>query len=78
MRVSTVSQQLFAMLKDGRAEHRISAMWALRQVGWWQLLGEVGRLAKEDENIRVRRYALTMLKGVAELAAKQQQEKKSA
>lgn len=69
MRVSTVSNQLFAMLRDDRAEHRISAMWALRQIGWWQLLGEVGRLAKEDGNIRVRRYALNVLKGVADLSA---------
>ena len=28
----------------------------------------VGRLAREDQNIRVRRYALTLLRGVAELA----------
>lgn len=69
MRVSTVSNQLFTMLRDDRAEHRISAMWALRQIGWWQLLGEVGRLAKEDNNIRVRRYALNILKGVADLSA---------
>jgi len=69
MRVSTVSNQLFTMLRDDRAEHRISAMWALRQIGWWQLLGEVGRLAKEDGNIRVRRYALNVLKGVADLSA---------
>jgi hypothetical protein len=75
MRVSTVSNQLFTMLRDGRAEHRISAMWALRQIGWWQLLGEVGRLAKEDDNIRVRRYALTVLKGIAELAAKKPEAK---
>lgn len=74
MRVSTVSNQLFAMLRDNRAEHRISAMWALRQIGWWQLLGEVGRLAKDDDNVRVRRYALTMLKGVAALAAQKQQQ----
>lgn len=70
MRVSTVSGQLAHMLQDPRAEHRISAMWALRQVGWWQLLGEVGRLAKADENVRVRRYALTLLKGLAEAAGK--------
>jgi hypothetical protein len=69
MRVETVSGQLFTMLRDGRPEHRISAMWALRQVGWWQLLGEVGRLAKADENIRVRRYALNVLRNVAEMAA---------
>ncbi|HEX8912628.1 MAG TPA: hypothetical protein VF796_09750 [Humisphaera sp.] len=69
MRVNTVSSQLFTMLRDGRPEHRISAMWALRQIGWWQLIGEVGRLAKQDENVRVRRYAITLLKGVAEAAA---------
>ncbi|QOV90291.1 HEAT repeat domain-containing protein [Humisphaera borealis] len=69
MRVSTVSNQLFTMLRDDRAEHRISAMWTLRQIGWWQLLGEVGRLAKDDSNIRVRRYALNVLKGVADLSA---------
>jgi hypothetical protein len=58
------------MLRDGRAEHRISAMWTLRQIGWWQLLGEVGRMAKADDDIRVRRYALNVLKGVAEMAAR--------
>jgi hypothetical protein len=70
-----VSGQLALMLRDGRAEHRISALWTLRQIGWWQLIGEVGRLAKVDENIRVRRYALTLLKGVAELAGKQEKAK---
>jgi hypothetical protein len=69
MRVQTVSGQLFTMLKDGRPEHRISAMWALRQIGWWQLLGEVGRLAKADDDLRVRRYALGVLRNVAEMAA---------
>jgi hypothetical protein len=54
------------MLRDSRSEHRISALWALRQIGWWQLLNEVGRLAKEDPNLRVRRYALTVLRGAAE------------
>jgi HEAT repeat protein len=70
MRVSTASQQLLSMLQDDRAEHKISAMWALRQIGIWQLLQEVGRLAKEDSNVRVRRYALSVLKGVAEMARK--------
>ena len=40
------------MLRDARPEHRISALWALRQIGWWQLLNEVGRLAKEDQKFR--------------------------
>ena len=55
------------MLRDERPEHRISALWALRQIGWWQLLTEVGRLAKSDGNLRVRRYALTILRGIAEM-----------
>jgi HEAT repeat protein len=68
MRVSTVAAQLSGMLRDERAEHRISGLWALRQIGWWQLLSDVGRLAKEDGNMRVRRYALGILRGVAEMA----------
>ncbi len=58
-------------MHDNRPEHRISALWALRQTGIWNLLMEVGRLAKEDENLKVRRYALTVLRGVAELAKAQ-------
>jgi hypothetical protein len=69
MRVSTASSQLLTMLRDERAEHRISALWALRQIGWWQLVNEVGRIAKEDQNLRVRRYALGVLKNVAETIA---------
>jgi HEAT repeat protein len=66
MKVSAASAALIGMLRDSRSEHRISALWALRQIGWWQLLNEVGRLAKEDPNLRVRRYALTVLRGAAE------------
>jgi HEAT repeat protein len=73
MKVSTASNQLLLMLRDDRPEHRISALWALRQIGWWQLLGEVGRLAKADGNLKVRRYALAVLRGVAEAAQAQQQ-----
>jgi HEAT repeat protein len=69
MRVSTASSQLLVMLRDERAEHRISALWALRQIGWWQLVNEVGRIAKEDTNLRVRRYALGVLRNVAESIA---------
>jgi len=65
MKVRQATQALHAMLQDPRPEHRISAMWALRQIGWWQLLNEVGRLAKEDQNLRVRRYALAVLRTVA-------------
>jgi HEAT repeat protein len=69
LRVSTASTQLLSMLRDDRPEHRISALWALRQIGWWQLVNEVGRIAKDDTNLRVRRYALTVLRGVAETLA---------
>lgn len=72
MKVGSASVQLGVMLKDERPEHRISALWTLRQIGWWNLLGEVGRLAKEDANLRVRRYALGVLRNVAELAKQQQ------
>lgn len=67
MKVGTASSQLLNMLRDPRSEHRISALWALRQIGFWQLLNEVAKLAKSDENLRVRRYALGVLKNVAEL-----------
>ncbi len=69
LRVNTASTQLLAMLRDERSEHRISALWALRHIGWWQLVNEVGKIAKEDQNLRVRRYALGVLRGVAEMVA---------
>ena len=78
MKVSTAGTQLMNMLRDERAEHRISALWALRQIGWWQLLNEVGRLAKDDGNVRVRRYALGVLKTVSELIKDQKEQKKAA
>jgi HEAT repeat protein len=66
MKVNAATASLQTMLDDERPEHRISAMWALKQIGWWQLLNEVGRLAKQDHNLRVRRYALGILKSVAD------------
>ncbi len=66
MKVRAAGQSLQLMLRDERPEHRISALWTLRQIGWWQLLNEVGRLAKEDANLRVRRYALGVLRAVAQ------------
>jgi HEAT repeat protein len=69
LRVSTASTQLLAMLRDQRPEHRISALWALRQIGWWQLVNEVGMIAKQDNNLRVRRYAMGVLKNVAEMVS---------
>ncbi|MCC6415328.1 MAG: HEAT repeat domain-containing protein [Opitutaceae bacterium] len=67
MKVGTASGQLLNMLRDSRSEHRISAMWALKQIGWWQLLNEVGQIAKSDQNLRARRYALAVLRSVAEV-----------
>ncbi len=67
MKVKAATGALGIMLKDPRPEHRISGMWALKAIGWWQLLNEVGRLAKEDQNLRVRRYALGVLRNVAEM-----------
>ena len=75
MRVGAAAVQLGHMLRDPRPEHRVSALWALRQTGWWQLLTEVGRLAREDDNLRVRRYALTVLKVAASTAQNQDQKK---
>jgi HEAT repeat protein len=74
MKVGMAGGQLLQMLRDGRAEHRISALWALRQIGWWQLLNEVGRLARADDNVRVRRYALGVLKTVSELLEERKKE----
>jgi HEAT repeat protein len=73
MKVGTATAQLSAMLGDERPEHRISAMWTLRQIGWWRLLNDVARLAKEDPNLRVRRYALAVLRDVSELLQPQAQ-----
>jgi HEAT repeat protein len=73
LHVNTASTQLLGMLRDDRPEHRISALWALRQIGWWELLNEVGRLAKEDNNLRVRRYALGVLRNVADLMSEQKE-----
>ncbi|HEY7115342.1 MAG TPA: HEAT repeat domain-containing protein [Tepidisphaeraceae bacterium] len=67
MKLKNAHVALASMLADQRPKHRISALWALKAIGWWQLLSEVGRLAKEDGNLRVRRYALGVLRTVAEM-----------
>jgi hypothetical protein len=69
MRIATATTQLLSMLRDERSEHRISAIWAMREMGVWQLLAEVGNIAKQDRDLRVRRYALNALRGAAELLA---------
>jgi HEAT repeat protein len=73
MKVKNANAALTAMMHDQRPEHRISALWAMKAIGFWQMLNEVGRLAKDDQNLRVRRYALGVLKGVAELVRGQGQ-----
>lgn len=72
MRVAAAAGQLIQMIRDPRPEHRISALWTLRQIGWWQMMNEVGRVAKDDTNLKVRRYALGVLKNVAEIAKTKQ------
>lgn len=61
MNSGAVGKHLLAMLRDPRPEHRISAMWLLRRIAWWKLVSEVARLAREDDQGRVRRYALGVL-----------------
>jgi len=67
LKVQNASTHLLEMLRDERPEHKISAMWTLRQIGWWNMLNEVARLAREDPNLRVKRYALTILKQVQQV-----------
>jgi HEAT repeat protein len=72
-RMNLFNASLDGMLKDPRPDHRISAMWALKQTGWWNLIGEVGRMAKADPDLRVRQYALAVLKAASELIRAQRQ-----
>lgn len=67
MKVGAAKGALLGMLRDERGEHRISALWALRAIGLWDLLQEVGRIAREDANLRVRRYAIGVIRTLAEL-----------
>jgi hypothetical protein len=72
-RMNIFGDSLKAMLNDTRPEHRISAMWALKQTGWWALIGEVGRMAKSDGDLKVRHYALAVLRAASELIKEQRQ-----
>ena len=72
-RMNLFQESLAMMLKDPRPEHRISAMWALKQTGWWNLIHEVGRMAKSDSELKVRQYALGVLKAASELIREQRQ-----
>jgi hypothetical protein len=64
LKVSSSLQQLAAMLQDDRPEHRVSGLWAVRQLGLFQLMPDIGRLAQLDESFKVRRYAMAVLKGM--------------
>jgi hypothetical protein len=70
MRVGAAAPQLISMMQDERSEHRISGLWAMREIGVWNMINEVGKLAKDDPNLRVRRYAMTVLRSVAEMIQK--------
>jgi len=69
MKVGVASPQLIGMLKDERADHRISGLWALKQIGFWTLLREVANMARGDDSMKVRRYALALIKTVSESVA---------
>lgn len=64
--IEAAAGHLNEMLRDPRVEHRVSALWALRHAGLWALLRSVGTMAQKDENVRVRRYAVALLKDVIE------------
>jgi hypothetical protein len=67
MKVSAAAAALIGMLRDSRSEHRISALWAL-STDRLVATAQRGRTAGEgrSKNLRVRRYALTVLRGAAE------------
>jgi HEAT repeat protein len=67
MRMAAAAPQLIQMMQDERPEHRISGLWALREMGVWNMVNAVGKLAKDDPNLRVRRYAMAVLRSVAEM-----------
>jgi HEAT repeat protein len=71
MKVPAAAEMLTELLKDQRPEHRVSGLWTVRQTGMWSFLNEVSRLAKSDPNLRVRRYALGVLQGLAEVMRRQ-------
>ena len=75
MKITTAGDALKVMLNDQRPDHRISALWAMRQMGVWKLIGEVGKMAKEDSSLRVRRYALAILRNVADMVQRERKEK---
>ena len=74
LRMDDVADALNQMLNDPRVEHRISALWAVRETGLWNMVGHVGQMAKSDPDGRVRQYAVNVLRAVSELLRVQQQQ----
>ncbi len=74
LRMDDVADALAHMLADPRVEHRISALWAVKETGLWNLVGRVGQMAKGDPDGTVRQYAMGVLRAVSELIRNQQQE----
>lgn len=64
---------LMLMLRDSRPEHRISGLWAARHMGVYKLLEEVVRIAKDERDQKVKRYALASVRLVASKVRDQQQ-----
>jgi hypothetical protein len=69
-----VADALAHMLADPRVEHRISALWAVKETGLWNLVGRVGQMAKGDADGSVRQYAMGVLRAVSEMIRTQQQQ----
>ncbi|MEM1013336.1 MAG: HEAT repeat domain-containing protein [Planctomycetota bacterium] len=56
---------LFDMLRDRRANHRLSGVWAVGETRRWRLLDEVARLARSDGDAGVRKLATKTVRRVA-------------
>ena len=77
LRMADVADALNHMLADGRVEHRISGLWAVRETGLWNLAGRVGQMAKADAEPRVRQYAMGVLRAVSTMIQQQQEQRRA-
>ena len=75
LRMDDVADALNHMLADPRTEHRVSALWAVRETGLWNLVGRVGQMAKSDPDGHVRQYAVGVLRAVSDTIRIQQQQR---
>jgi hypothetical protein len=78
LRMDDVADALQQMLADARPEHRVSALWAVRETGLWNLAGRVGQIAKSDPDGHVRQYAVGVLRTASELLRRGQQQSRLA